>query len=498
MSSLILSRTRRVPLGPMPAIRGGAADPADDVVDVLVEDGMITAVAPAGSLDAPGARSIDADGRWLIPGLWDQHVHLGRWAGRRAWLDLSTTRGPEDVVARVAAAARTGRPVVGYGMRAGLWSRPATVAELDAVAGGVPVVLVNADFHHAWLNTAAMTGLGLAVREGVVGENEWYAAYAHLDRIVPPPSADDYRAALLAAAAMGVVGVVDLEVGATASDWVERWHHGCDLLRVRWGVYADGLAGLGPLRTGDPLTGADGRLTDGRLTMGPLKIISDGSLGSRTAWCCEPYADTGSVGAPNQTEDDLRALLAEGSARGLEVATHAIGDRALASALAAYEATGARGSIEHAQLVRREDLPRLARLGLRASVQPAHLLDDRDLTERVWPGRSERCFAFRWLVDAGVELALGSDAPVAALDPWLAVAAAVRRSADERAPWSPSQALTPREALSASVDGRRIAAGQPGDLALLDRDPLASTSEELRTMPVSLTVVAGRVVHTTR
>ncbi len=106
----------------------------------------------------------------------------------------------------------------------------------------------------------------------------------------------------------------------------------------------------------------------------------------------------------------------------LTVAIHAIGDAAADQALSAFEATGARGSIEHAQLIRREDAKRMAAAGMIASVQPAHLLDDRDLTERLWPDKCERCFALRWLLDEGVTLAMGSDAPVAALDPWLAMA----------------------------------------------------------------------------
>ena len=154
------------------------------------------------------------------------------------------------------------------------------------------------------------------------------------------------------------------------------------------------------------------------------------------------------------------------------------------------------------ELVRRDDVPTIARLGLRASVQPAHLLDDRDLTELIWPGRGDRCFAFRWMLDAGVELSLGSDAPVSPLDPWLAMAAAVHRSADDRDPWHAEQALTPAEAFAASVDGQRsVGVGSRGDLVLLDRDPLATaettaeTASALRAMSSALTVVAGRVVH---
>jgi predicted amidohydrolase YtcJ len=143
-------------------------------------------------------------------------------------------------------------------------------------------------------------------------------------------------------------------------------------------------------------------------------------------------------------------------------------------------------------------------LGIRASVQPAHLLDDRDLTEKLWGERSARCFAFRWMLEDGVTLVLGSDAPVSPLDPWLAMAAAVHRSADERDAWHPEQSLTAQEALAASVDGQpTVRPGSRGDLVLLDADPLAegddsATGEALRAMPpAALTVVAGDVVHST-
>ena len=150
----------------------------------------------------------------------------------------------------------------------------------------------------------------------------------------------------------------------------------------------------------------------------------------------------------------------------------------------------------------RADVTEMGSLGVVASVQPAHLLDDRDVTELIWPDRADRCFPLRWMVDDGVGLALGSDAPVSPLDPWLAMAAAVHRSADERPAWHPEQAITATEALAGSVDGRgSVRAGMPADLVLLDADPLdpAGTPEDqaarLRTMPVAATWVDGRLVH---
>lgn len=498
VTSLLIRSARPVPLS-------AADDPPGRPVDVRIADGQVVEVGAR--LSRPvGIEEIDADGRWLIPGLWDQHVHLGQWTLARQRLDLAAATSPEDVVARVAAvvAAAPGKPVIGWGHRPGGWPRTGTVAELDDVTGVTPVVLIAGDGHHAWLNSAALAALGLPPREGTeetVRENEWFAAYALLYELTgtdgTSPAA--YRASLEEAAARGIVGLVDLEFVGGVDEWVERWAVGCDLLRVRAATYAQGLDEVTRrgLRTGDPL--AD----DDRLTMGPLKIISDGSLNTRTAWCCEPYADGDRLlqphGAPNLTEHELRHLLARAHVSGLEVATHAIGDAAVAAALDAYAATGARGTIEHAQLVTRADVRRLAELGLRASVQPAHLLDDRDLTEQIWPGRADRCFAFRWMLDEGVRVVFGSDAPVSPLDPWLTIAAAVHRSADDREPWGAGQALTAQEALAASVDGQpMVGPGSRGDVVLLDRDPLAPADDpraQLRDATAALTVVGGTVAH---
>ena len=139
----------------------------------------------------------------------------------------------------------------------------------------------------------------------------------------------------------------------------------------------------------------------------------------------------------------------------------------------------------------------MAELGVVASVQPAHLIDDRDASDRLWPGCGERSFAFRWMLDDGVRLALGSDAPVARLDPWLAVMAAVHRTVDGREPWYADQAITLREALAASTDGwGTVAAGHPADLVLVDEDPLGDWSERREAPAVAATWVAGRLIHT--
>lgn len=511
MANLLIREARLVPVG-----AGVQPGPSPRPVDVAVVDGRVTAVGPDLPLHdgATYADVVDAEGRWLIPGLWDHHVHLGQWTLASQRLDLAGARSPEDATAAVAQrlAEFPGHPVIGWGHRSGGWDRDVTVSELDAVSGETPVVLISGDGHHAWLNTTALLHLAMPVRDSVVREGEWFAAYARLSTLVGDDgtSPEAYRRALDTAAGLGVVGLTDFEFSGGASDWLHRWENGCDRLRIRMSTYAEGLdevLSLG-LRTGDVLpgvadvTGPDDR----RLRMGPLKIISDGSLNTRTAWCCEPYADAHRLeypaGQPNLSGGELRELLERAHTNGLEVATHAIGDAAAAAALSAYAVTGARGSIEHAQMLNRADSVRMAELGIRASVQPAHLLDDRDLTEKIWQERASRCFAFRWMLDDGVDVVLGSDAPVSPLDPWLAIAAAVHRSADEREPWHGEQALTVAEALAASTDGwGTVAPGHPGDLVLLDADPYAAfeTSAEqgawLRGMPVAATYVGGVAIY---
>ncbi len=503
VGSALLRNVRLVPVG------GGPVAGPQGPVDVFVRAGVVTQVGP-GLAAPPGVDVHDAAGRWAVPGLWDAHVHLVQWATNAGRLDLSGTRSVEEVLDRVRAHLRGGAAagsglVHGFGHRPATWAAQPTVAALDAVTGGRPTVLVSADVHSGWLNTAALDQLGLGRRDGPVIEDEWFAVCARLgtwpalaevaERSVP--------AAVRAAAGRGVVGVVDMEFAPNVTRWPERVARGVDQLRVRTATYLDGLDAVraAGLRTGQRLPG--GR---GLLTMGPLKVIADGSLNTRTACCAEPYADADQLAEPrgrlNVTPDALVALLRRARDAGLGAAVHAIGDAAVTVAVDAFGAAGAAGSIEHAQLVRLADLPRMRALGLTVSVQPAHLLDDRDVAEQCWPDRTGRCFALRAMLGAGLRLVLGSDAPVAPLDPWLAMAAAVHRSGDERAPWHPEQQLTPAEALAASTDGQpTVGVGSLADLALLDADPLAPAGSAreaaagLRRMHVAATFVAGRPTH---
>ncbi|MBP8919557.1 MAG: amidohydrolase family protein [Micropruina sp.] len=497
----LIRRVRRVPVDG----RTTSAPTGAGTVDLRVRDGVVTEVAPRLVPVPEDAFVHDAEGRWAIPGLWDQHVHLGQWAATLTRLDMSGTASAAEAVDRVRAHLSTlsdpDEAVIGFGHRSAVWDEPATVAGLDAVSGDRPVALISGDAHNGWLNSAAQRFLDVPPTGGPLTENDWFAV---LPRVTDLPGitareSGGYRVALRRAAAAGVVGVVDFDFGDPLSGWTERFGPGYDTLRVRVATYPDTLnAVLGAgLRTGDPIPGCAGLVT-----MGPLKIISDGSLNTRTAHCHEPYADApdGSRGASNVSPDVLGEWFTRARAGGLRVAIHAIGDAAASTALDVFAATGARGSIEHVQLITVADIARMARLGVAASVQPAHLLDDRDVTMLCWPDRAERCFALGSMRRAGVELRLGSDAPVSPLDPWLAMAAAVHRTADDRPAWTPSEALTPAQALAASTDGQgTLGVGSRADIVLLDADPLAheqpaEAAVGLRSMPVAATFAGGRPV----
>lgn len=499
-TSTVLLRSVR-PLRP-------GCDGLGDPVDVLLDGGRVRAVGAG--LDPGGAEVVGCDGRALLPGLWDHHVHMAQWALARRRLDVSGARSAADAAALVAARMATAPPapgevLVGFGFRDALWPDEAHRSLLDPVTGDTPVVLVSGDLHQGWLNGAALARFGHGGHPtGRIRESEFFAVVSPALQDAPTEALDGFVAdAVTAASARGVVGVVDFEAPWSLPDWRRRIAGGTTGLRVEASVWPDRLddALATGLRSGDVVEG-----TGGLLTAGPLKVITDGSLNTRTAYCYDPYP------APPENPLEhpcglllvppaqLRPLLARAHAGGLTAALHAIGDHANTLVLDAFAGTGARGRVEHAQLLTGDDVPRFAGLGLVASVQPEHALDDRDVADRLWAGRTDRAFAFATLHRAGARLALGSDAPVAPLDPWIALAAAVHRTADDRDRWHPEQEIDRATALGASfgVVGGSAAAvvvGAPADLVLTDADPTSCDPATLRAMPVAATLVGGRFTH---
>lgn len=466
-----LSRVRFLPgLGPDP-----------ELADLTFTDGIITGVAPHDG--RPG--DADADGAVALPGLWDAHVHFATHALIKSCLDLHSATDLDDLLGIVQAEVSAGL-LLGFGFRAGTWDAPPTAAQLDEVSHG-PVALIAGDMHAVWCNTEGLAHAGAAGHPtGYLVEDEAFHAITELMRTQEAFVDEAVRQTIPQATARGVVGVVDLQADWALGGWQRRAAAVALDLRVHAGTYPEDLDRLLDLgwRTGQEVAP--------NLWVGPLKIISDGSMSTKTANCIDPYHNPLPHlphGKANWSAAQLQEILGRARDAGLHVAVHAIGDMACRRALDSFRATGAVGSIEHAQLVADEDLPRFAGLGITASVQPSHLVDDEPLIPEIWPQAGRRVYPLRSLLDAGAELRFGSDAPVTPLDPWLSMHAAVNRTHE------PAEAITPLEALRASVRST-IAVGQPADVILVDASAEALLRGEFRDVEVLRTFLGGRQTHT--
>lgn len=485
----------------------GGLEPFDGPVDVFLNAGRIADLAPAGVL-RPRGDVLDAQGAWLIPGLWDHHVHVVQWAliAQRQPLGHATSAAHAARIMADAPVLADGRRV-GTGFRDALWGDAPTIEALDAATGETPTYLINADVHSVWLNSAALRREGHEPdASGVLREAPAFEISRRLNTV--DPAVGDALVASMAAdaASRGVVGLVDLDMAWNEEAWARRLAGGFDALRVEFGIYPEFLerAIAEGMHTGDPVRGAASDLA----RVGSLKVITDGSLGTRTAATSRAYpadphnsAATQNHGLLTVSPADLHTLMTAATGAGLSCAIHAIGDVANSHALDAFAATGATGTIEHAQLVAHVDIPRFARLGVAASVQPEHAIDDRDMTDTIWAEQTAIPYPLRALAGSGATLLFGSDAPVAPLDPWHAMAAATFRTRDGRAPWRPDEGIDLATALDASTHGgsgsgaARIEPGQPADLVLCESDPFAADEPALRAMGVAATMIAGRLTH---
>jgi len=483
---------------------------SEGAVDLVIEGGIITAILPSGTAPQEGHEVLELDNRIVIPGLWDEHVHFSYWAQHRRRVSLAGAGSALEAVAIMgtavaehAASANPDSVVVGVGYQDGLWSDQKTLALLDEATGDTPVALVSMDIHSGWVNSALIHTFGvLEHEEGVVRERPWFALSQRLSSVSDAVLDTWALEAAHHAASRGVVGIVDLEMRYGKTDWERRAasHQIPYPLMVECAVYPDDLDFAIAEGVHSGLEIAPG------IRVGPFKIITDGSLNTRSAHCVDPYLAVEGVeyGAMNFPPQEIEAILCKARDAGFWLAVHAIGDQANRIILDIMEKHQLRGRIEHAQLVREEDFVRFGQLGVIASVQPEHAIDDRDVTDVYWADRADRAFALRTLVDRGAILVLGSDAPVSPLDPWVQIAAAVTRTRDGREPWQAHEGLTLEEALRFSTR-TTVEVGQPADVVALDADPqwlmgalgkdMAKASDALRDVPVALTIRRGVVTH---
>ena len=488
----------------------------------------------------PGAQHIEAGDATVIPGLIDAHGHLMGLGYALMLADLAGTTSKEEVVSRLRDYARSltnDAWLLGSGWDQNLWPDKAfpMVADLDAAFPDRPVWLSRIDGHAGWANSAALRLVGKTKGRDLKGQ--WQPQGGRIERDVAGrptgvfidgamdlvgaliPAADRrfreeaLSRALQQATSRGLTGVHDMGVSAEdlalMRDFAEAGR-----LPLRINAYADGnqqalqdLCANGLYQHGG-----------GRLQMHGVKLFMDGALGSRGAALLQDYSDDPhNRGLLVTSPEDFEKAVRKADQCGVQVATHAIGDRGNRIVLDTYERVlgeravqDHRWRIEHAQVLALEDIPRFRSLGLIASMQPTHATSDMPWAQdRLGLGRIAGAYAWRRFLEAGVPLALGSDFPVESSDPRLGLYAAVSRQDLKGQPaggWLPDQRLRVEEALrgftaGAAYAGRdeqrvgRLSAGMRADFLILGADPSGMPAPGLPALELRSTWVDGKSVY---
>src|SRR5947207_13296037 len=497
---------------------------------VAIRAGKIVAVGDSAEVARYiGAKTevVRANGGLVMPGFADGHTHFIDGGFQLASVDLRNAATPQEFVRRLkeyAAHARPGEWITGGDWDHTLWrGAPLPHHEwIDSVTPNSPVFVSRLDGHMALANAAAMRAAKItsATRDPVGGEIPRDArgepigifkdnAEDLIEAAIPAPSAEQQDSAvaraLAHAASLGVTATGNMSASwANLAAYKRMERAGRMTVRVflylpidQWHAVADSVR-----------NGAG----DDWVRIGGVKGYMDGSAGSRTAFFFEPFSDSANYrGLMQHPEVDMRKWIGAADSAGLQIAVHAIGDRANAILLAIYDsvarAHGARDRrfrVEHAQHLRPQDIPSFGMQRVVASMQPYHAIDDgRWVEKRIGPVRIKTTYAFRTLSDTDAPLAFGSDWTVAPLDPMLGVYAAVtRRTLDGKNPggWVPEQKITLGETLRAYTYGNAwatfneqkwgtLAPGRFADVVVLDRDPFTVPAESLGTIKPRYTMV---------
>ena len=519
---------------------------------VAVSGGRIVAVgtdAEVMALAGPETQVIAAGGRTLLPGFVESHLHLVLGGNELSQLQLGGIAGfaaLKAAFAGYAAAAPTLALVMAQGASYEILDHGVTRADLDAVIADRPIAMMSPDHHTVWANTMALQAAGLlhgAVmphgQEVVMGpdntatgELREFEAFgpvlalggaAHLQLGIatggepePWPDAaqrardkDVVAAGLAHCAAHGITSMVNMDGNRyTLALLAEMRDEGRLTARVKVPFHFKPHMDLAELERASAMTA---EFADEWLSSGFVKMFMDGVVDSRTAFMLHDYPGTSDRGEPLFEPERFKAICTEISRRGLQIAVHAIGDGAVRTTIDGYEAAGApalRHRIEHIELIDRADVPRLAALGITASVQPPHPPGAMDFPmstmETVFhKARWRDAYLWKSLADAGARIAYASDWPVTDVSVMRGLQAALTRipfegAADERLGLMQSlYAYTAGGAWAAHLEGLtgRLVPGLAADLVLLDGDIEAVAPQDLGRMAVALTIAGGRITH---
>lgn len=508
---------------------------------VAVRDGAIVCVGSALDCQAyhgSTTEAVDATGKTLIPGFADSHAHLMGIGLREMTLNLADVGGLGDLQSKVAeraAGVEPGEWVSGRGWIEARWEPPVfpTRQDLDAVSPDNPVWLARVDGHAGVANSAALRIAGIHERtaspEGgeIVRDAQGSPTGMLLDRAqelvtkhIPNPTPEARKQALRVGAEYAArMGWTQLSIAGAKWDEIAMLHALLEEGELPIRTYA-AVPGPGP--EADRLLHIGVQSEDPRLVVRGIKVVMDGALGSQGAALLAPYEDRQGAGIVMHQEDELAAMFDEALRRGIQVETHAIGDLANRLTLDYYErafervprrdrlVAEPRWRVEHAQILSPEDLPRFAKLDVIPSMQASHALTDLHFAlRRLGADRLKGAYAWRSLVDSGVMIAGGSDAPVEKGDPIVEFyAAAVRKDLDGGSAehWHREERLEREEALrmltswaayATFQENQRgtIEVGKWGDLTLLSQDILTVDEEKIPETKIEMTVVDGQIVY---